>query len=88
MITKRSVFKQPLCLNCSHYNHTVLQGGAIVVRCEYNLRIPLTPNDLATECSMFSDRLKDKYWDEFNKATTEIPIIGQKTVQAGFLKHD
>ena len=86
MITRRSVFKKPLCPNCTHFERTVLQDDQVVVHCDvYQTLVQLTPNNLASECTMFSDLLKDKYWEQFEKADREIPIIGTKRLaQAGF----
>ena len=86
MITKRSYLKQPLCPSCSHFEKTMMQDGQLVVHCNIEFaRVQLTPNNLASECTMYSDRLRDQYWEAFEKADREIPIIGSKRVaKAGF----
>ena len=84
MITQRSVFKNPLCPNCTMFERTVLGDGVEIVRCDSNKSIPLTPGNLAKECNMYVDILKDKYWELLEKQTREIHIIGQKVIKAGF----
>ena len=84
MITQRSVFKNPLCPNCTMFERTVLADGGEIVRCGGNKQIPLNPGNLAKECNMYADKLKDKYWELFEKQNREIPIIGQKVIKAGF----
>jgi len=76
------VFKQPACPSCTHFAKTILQDGQEIVRCEFYTHVKLTPSNLAQDCNGFNDLLKDKYWEEFNKATTEIHIIGSKKLKA------
>jgi len=83
MITRRSVFKNPLCPNCSHYVRIKFQDDTVKTECSYfNKR--LIETNLAVECTYYSDKLKDKYWELLNKQSMEIPIIGDKPIKAGF----
>lgn len=85
MITRRKFFKVPLCPSCTNYLCVKLQDDQVITKCQAYSAICLTPNNLATDCNGYNDKLKDTYWAEFNKVTTEIPIIGQKKIaKAGF----
>jgi hypothetical protein len=87
MITRRKVFKEPLCTSCTNFLDVKMQDGTRITQCQGYSSVPLTPDNLATECTGFNDKLREAYWKEFNQATMEIPIIGQKkTVKAGFIK--
>lgn len=85
MIIRRSVFKQPLCTQCTNYLAVKMQDDSLIVKCQaYNI-IPLTPENLATDCTGYNDKLRDRHWEAFNKLEMEIPIIGEKkTLKAGF----
>lgn len=76
MITRRSVFKNPLCPSCRNYRRVVLQDGSTYSSCCE--RYPITPISLATECTGYYDVLKDKYYEAFEKETQEITILGEE----------
>lgn len=83
LMARRGVLKAPLCPNCTSYRHVVLQDASQRTGCQRGFDIG--PDSLAVECTLFHDKLKDRYWEEFEHATSEIPIIGQnKTAKVGF----
>ena len=85
MITRRLVFKTPLCISCSRFVDITFQDGQRMTQCSYDEAILLHPNNLATECTKYSDTLKNKYWELLEEQTREIPIIGEeKQITAGF----
>ena len=89
MITTRKIYKTPLCVSCTFFINVKYQDDMILTLCGYDDKIKISPENLATECSKYNDKLKEKYWELLEQQTREIPIIGEKKpVKAGFKLED
>lgn len=80
----KSVFKEPLCLDCYWFKKTIFQDGTMIQRCGY---MDVVLRHLAIECSDYDhkNRRLQKWMSEINNAESarKLIIINPEKPQTG-----
>lgn len=82
---RKGIFREPLCLRCTYFQKAVMESGQKRVYCgavdEGQPPIPIRDGDLATECTLFYDKLKSRLGiSHIARGNYKIPIIGTNEV--------